>query len=324
MKVSFRKLLMFGILLSIVLGVYYLYKERIYDTSPMVNLTVDGATPQNNPIMDRQENGKAPADKLDAMTPEEKRKYYKTLLREKCSREMVRNNKFPLQDFYLLLDKGLVDTDLGIQLYSTAILRQYSIYHPEDVSIYMRDAPFREDAILALLDSDSSGVAENAFAILASTRIENEAIFTKLINAINTRQDDDMSKLEMIRELGRHENKHSVQIKQALVNLVLEYEIGSSGAAPMIDAALILSRYESERPDSIFPSICKAYEAELYDSSTLLNVFDNYASAGIGCADEMERVIDKIRRKTINFRQPSHAKYFLDKSQQVINKIRAN
>lgn len=324
MKLMGNKVLILGLLLSVALGLFYAYGKYTDLATPLKKTSVNEAPPENHLAKDDQEKRDPNTDKLDTMTQEEKRKYYKTLLREKSSSEMVRMKKFPLQDFYLLLDKGLVDTDLGVQLSSTVILRQYSIYHPDDVSIYLRDATFREEAILTLLDSESSGVAESAFAVLASTRLDNEAIVAKLINAINARQDDDMSKLEMIRELGRHRKNHSDQIKQALANLVLEYQPGASGVAPMIDAALILSRYESDRPESIFPYICKAYEAGLYDSSTLLHVFDNYAESGIGCVDEMKRVLDKLKRNEIKIRQPTHAQFFIDKTQQVLDKISAN
>jgi len=324
MRLACNKILILGILLSVVLGLYYLFGEPFETTPPIKNVPDKKVTSDNIPAMDELEKQEVPADKLDTLTQDEKRKYYKTLLREKGSSDIVRMKKYPLQDFYSLLDKGLVDTDQSVQLYSTVILRQYSIYQPDEASIYLQGASFREDAILDLLDSDISDLAVSAFSVLASTHLEDEIVVAKLINAINSRQDDDMSKLEMIRELGRHREKHSDQIKEALINVVLDYQPGASGAGTMIDAALVLSRYENKRPESIFPYICKAYEAGLYDSPALLHVFDNYAKSGIGCVEEMERVIDKMKRNEIKIRQPTHAKLLIDKTQQVIDKIRGN
>ena len=231
-------------------------------------------------------NAAAQRAAVAAMSLEERRAFYKDLLRNEPYR--------PITEVLDVLDQGLVDEDVQVRRVAVGrFVKSYYKYGSQESSKSFNQDDQRKQVFLSLLEDPDPYLRAGVVRVLAQSYAEQEEAARAVAAAI---AEERVERLQMIRAMAAFMRTHPSIARGVLMEEVITGGGVTKDRATPVESAYILSETAAP-PTEILEPVMRMLEGSHFGDPLLLRVLRNYGPLAKPYLERLKRLQVEVDRR---------------------------
>lgn len=175
-----------------------------------------------------------------------------------------------------ITDNLLVIDDVYLNSFALKTLAQMHLRSSEQLRTVIGNDVNRKLVIMGLLDSSNESLRKRAFSALALYFVDQQYVTSQLLDSVlKSSNEPGSDRLHKVRTLGFAVTEDRIEIKNFLIDEVINYKSNVYHKAAPLVSAFELSRL-SPPPDNVLPIMVEMLEGDYFGDPMLLEAVENY------------------------------------------------